>query len=102
MWGSWWEEMPQTKEQHSRAPAYHHLVGTRTQAFEIAPRVHHVLATEAEQRKHFRCQVFRPREPFSALGWLLATLGTACHQHYLMTWEVLTVHVHDNGELIIR
>lgn len=60
MWGSWWEEMPQTKEQHSGAPAYHRLVGTHSQAFEIAPCVHHVLATEAEQQKHFRCQVFRP------------------------------------------
>lgn len=50
MWGSWWEEMPQTKEQHSGAPVYHRLVGTHSQVFEIAPRVHHVLAMEAEQQ----------------------------------------------------
>lgn len=49
MGDSWWEERPQTKEQHSGAPVYHRLVGTRTQALEKSPRVH-VLAAEAEQQ----------------------------------------------------
>lgn len=100
MWNSWWEEMPQTKEQHSGAPVYHRLVGTRTHACEIPPRVH-VLATEAEQQNASAVARSGPGSlsqlwAGSWLRWELPTTNTS------MIWEVLNVHVHGSEELIIR